>query len=55
VDLIEFACQSPNPGAVIRRDSAPKIIDFASVIVRLADNQRLYRPPKAYYGDIENA
>ena len=55
MDLIEYANQSPSPAAVIRKDAAPRIIDFASVIVRLSDNHRQWRPPKGFYSDVDNS
>ncbi len=31
-----------------------KLVEYTTVVVRLHDNQRLWIPPKSYYGDIDN-
>ena len=53
-DLLHQAAQSPRPLQVIKNKMGAKFVEYTTVIVRVHDNQRLWIPPKSYYGDMDN-
>mmetsp|Transcript_28925 Transcript_28925/g.27863 ORF Transcript_28925/g.27863 Transcript_28925/m.27863 type:complete len:147 (+) Transcript_28925:1570-2010(+) len=53
-DVLSYAIKSEKAYDQMRRDKSLNLLEFASVLVRIHDNQRSVIPRKGYYGDLSN-